>query len=478
MSIAPNVGALSRYFNRVRLNPQLWHAREGVEERLTELPGGIGAALRAPRPAAQGVDQGLLGARPVVGGARLGLHGRRRRPRRARAARARCARRSPPSRPVVVHIATVKGKGFAPAEEGGLEGMEKWHAAKPKSIANGAPRPPPSPRRRRQAGPAAVHEGLRRGAGRRVRRDRRVVGITAAMNSGTGLNILQKAMPEPLLRRRHRRAAGDPVRRRASRCRACKPVAAIYSTFLQRAYDQIVHDVCLQKLNVVVRDGPRRPRRRRRPDAPRRLRHRLPALPAQHRADRAARRGEARAHAAHRAACTTARRAALPARRGRRRARCSTRRASRRWRSARGEMLREGDGRVALLGYGSGVAQGARRRRTCSRERGLDATVADARFAKPLDAGARRPARRRARAARHRRGGRARGRLRLRGLGGAERRPASTSRGSCASACPTATSRTASPRCCTPRSGSPARRSPQRIEAAVGQGHGSALAGA
>ncbi len=59
-----------------------------------------------------------------------------------------------------------------------------------------------------------------------------------------------------------------------------KPVAAIYSTFLQRAYDQIVHDVCLQKLDVVVRDGPRRPGRRRRPDAPRRLRHRLPALPA------------------------------------------------------------------------------------------------------------------------------------------------------------------------------------------------------
>src|SRR5205807_4152313 len=44
-------------------------------------------------------------------------------------------------RPVVVHCATVKGKGFAPAEDGGLEGMEKWHAAKPNSIANGAPAP-------------------------------------------------------------------------------------------------------------------------------------------------------------------------------------------------------------------------------------------------------------------------------------------------------------------------------------------------
>src|SRR6185295_9152317 len=43
------------------------------------------------------------------------------------------------SRPVVVHVKTIKGKGFAPAEEGGLEGMEKWHAAKPKSIINGEP---------------------------------------------------------------------------------------------------------------------------------------------------------------------------------------------------------------------------------------------------------------------------------------------------------------------------------------------------
>ena len=46
-------------------------------------------------------------------------------------------------RPVVVHVATVKGKGFAPAEDGGLEGMEKWHAAKPHSILNGVPTAPP-----------------------------------------------------------------------------------------------------------------------------------------------------------------------------------------------------------------------------------------------------------------------------------------------------------------------------------------------
>ena len=150
-----------------------------------------------------------------------------------------------------MHIATVKGKGFAPAEDGGLEGMEKWHAAKPKSIANGAPvtaKPAPStarpPRRRstRQVfGQAMVDE---------VRRDRRVVGITAAMNSGTGLNILQKSSPITTS------TSASPSSRRSCSPRGLalegvKPVGAIYSTFLQRAFDQIVHDVCLQKLNVV-----------------------------------------------------------------------------------------------------------------------------------------------------------------------------------------------------------------------------------
>src|SRR5947208_16040976 len=90
-------------------------------------------------------------------------------------------------RPVVVHVATVKGKGFEPAELGGLEGMEKWHAAKPNSIANRAPTvfkrvsggTPPPPQYTKVFGEALVEE---------ARRDPRVVGITAAMNTGTGLD--------------------------------------------------------------------------------------------------------------------------------------------------------------------------------------------------------------------------------------------------------------------------------------------------
>jgi 1-deoxy-D-xylulose-5-phosphate synthase len=249
MSIAPNVGALSRYFNRVRLNPKLWHAREEVEGGLVRLPGGIGAAFErlgpqlkesikafwAPGLFWEELDWAYMG---VVDGHDV------------RALRGALREALSAQRPVVVHIATVKGKGFAPAEDGGLEGMEKWHAAKPKSIANGAPAPsrpaaaravPPPPQYTQVFGEALVRE---------CERDDRVVGITAAMNSGTGLNILQKAMPERYFdvgiaeQQAILFAAGLALQ-------GVKPVAAIYSTFLQRAYDQIVHDVCLQRLNVV-----------------------------------------------------------------------------------------------------------------------------------------------------------------------------------------------------------------------------------
>ena len=148
-------------------------------------------------------------------------------------------------RPVVIHCATVKGKGFAPAEDGGLEGMEKWHAAKPKSIAQRRPAPsrpssPAPPQYTQVFGEAMVRE---------CERDPRVIGITAAMNSGTGLSILQKAMPERYFdvgiaeQQGVLFAAGMALS-------GMRPVAAIYSTFLQRAFDQIVHDVCLQNLPV------------------------------------------------------------------------------------------------------------------------------------------------------------------------------------------------------------------------------------
>ncbi|HEX8155826.1 MAG TPA: 1-deoxy-D-xylulose-5-phosphate synthase N-terminal domain-containing protein, partial [Solirubrobacteraceae bacterium] len=127
MSIAPNVGALSRYFTRVRLNPRLWHTRENVEERLSELPG-IGRrverfgpqmkesikAFWAPGLFWEELDWAYTG---VIDGHDI------------RALRIALRSALAAERPVVVHVATVKGKGFAPSEQGGLEGMERWHAA-------------------------------------------------------------------------------------------------------------------------------------------------------------------------------------------------------------------------------------------------------------------------------------------------------------------------------------------------------------
>jgi 1-deoxy-D-xylulose-5-phosphate synthase len=379
MSIAPNVGAMSRYFNRVRLNPKLWHAREGVEDRLAELPGGIGAAFErlgpqlkesikafwAPGLFWEELDWAYVG---VIDG-----HDVRELRRAVRAALAA-------DRPVVVHVATVKGKGFAPAEDGGLEGMEKWHAAKPKSIANGVPAPavpapatPAPPQYTAVFGQAMVDE---------VRRDRRVVGITAAMNSGTGLNLLQKAEPDHYFdvgiaeQQAVLFAAGLALE-------GLKPVCAIYSTFLQRAFDQIVHDVCLQRLNVVFAmdraglvgdDGP--------------THHGvfdiayLRCLP---NIVLMAPRDEAMLARMLRTALTydggpvglrypRGEGVGVPMPRALSPIAIGT-----------GELLREGDGKVAIVGYGSGV-QKAIEAADLLAEGGIDVTVADARFAKPIDA--------------------------------------------------------------------------------------------
>jgi 1-deoxy-D-xylulose-5-phosphate synthase len=381
MSIAPNVGALSRNFNRIRLNPKLWRAREEFEEGLTKLPVGIGAAFErlgphvkeslkafwAPGLWWEELDWAYIG---VIDG--HDVRALRRALREALSA----------GRPVVVHCATVKGKGFAPAEEGGLEGMEKWHAAKPNSITNGVPaatvRKPsgakPTPPQYTQVfGQALVEE---------CRRDERVIGITAAMNSGTGLNILQRELPDRYFdvgiaeQQAVLLASGLALQ-------GCKPVAAIYSTFLQRAYDEIVHDVCLQKLNVVFAmdraglvgdDGPTHHGAfdiaylRCLPNivlmAPRdeaMLVHMLRTALVHDEGPVALRypRGEAMG--------VPLPEQPVPIEIG------------------TGEILREGE-RVALLGYGSGVSK-ALEAADILAEHGLSVTVADARFAKPIDVG-------------------------------------------------------------------------------------------
>jgi 1-deoxy-D-xylulose-5-phosphate synthase len=384
MSIAPNVGALSRYFNRVRLNPKLWHAREGVEEKLTTLPGGIGAAFDrlgpqlkesiksfwAPGLFWEELDWAYMG---VIDGHDV------------RALRLALRAALEAGRPVVVHTATVKGKGFTPAEDGGLEGMEKWHAAKPKSITNRAPTVVAKPTPEKVAAAAAAPPQYTQVFGdalvEEVRRDRRVVGITAAMNSGTGLNILQKAEPEHYFdvgiaeQQAVLFAAGLALE-------GAKPVCAIYSTFLQRAFDQIVHDVCLQELDVtfamdraglVGDDGP--------------THHGvfdiayLRCLP---NITLAAPRDEAQLKHLLRTALTQGGPFGLRYPRGEGMGVALPSPSDvRAIPVGRGEVLREGT-RVALVGYGSGVGK-ALAAADLLAEGGLEVTVADARFAKPLD---------------------------------------------------------------------------------------------
>ncbi|HUE28774.1 MAG TPA: 1-deoxy-D-xylulose-5-phosphate synthase [Solirubrobacteraceae bacterium] len=381
MSIAPNVGALSRYFNRVRLNPKLWHAREDFEGGLTKLPVGIGAAFErlgphvkeslkafwAPGLWWEELDFAYIG---VIDGHDV------------RALRLALRNALEAERPVVVHCATVKGKGFAPAEEGGLEGMEKWHAAKPKSIANGAPAKAVAPSPAAKPAAPAYTEVFGNALVRECRRDERIIGITAAMNSGTGLNILQRELPDHYFdvgiaeQQAVLFAAGLAIE-------GCKPVAAIYSTFLQRAYDQIVHDVCLQKLNVVFAmdraglvgdDGP--------------THHGvfdiayLRCLP---NIVLMAPRDEAMlVHMLHTALTYDAGPTALRYPRGSGVGVPIPERPTE-IEIGTGEILREGE-RVALLGYGSGVAKALEAAEILD-EHGIPATVADARFAKPIDAG-------------------------------------------------------------------------------------------
>jgi 1-deoxy-D-xylulose-5-phosphate synthase len=394
MSISPNVGALSRSFNRIRFNPRLYHAREDFEDRLTKLPLGVGrrierlgpeikAAIKAywaPGLFFEELDLAYMG---VIDGHDVA------------ALRGALTEAFEAERPVVVHIHTVKGKGFAPAEANGLASMEEWHAAKPNSIVNGRPtskeKPVPvqetdSPegieRLEQPPAPGSPPQYTKVFADALVAEaeaDKRVIGITAAMAGGTGLQKLADELPEQYYdvgiaeQNAILLASGLALQ-------GAKPVAAIYSTFLQRAFDQIVHDVCLQELDVtfamdraglVGDDGPThhgafdisffRPIPNVVLMAPRdeaMLVHMLHTAiahdgPAALRYPRGAAEGVE----------IPTEPKLLPI--------------------GKGEVLTEGRG-VALLGYGYGVSV-ALEAAAILADHGLQVTVADARFAKPLD---------------------------------------------------------------------------------------------
>jgi len=237
MSIDPNVGALSSYLSRKFSAPMARRVKGWAREFLSGMPGDM---LHWARKAEESVkvffSPGLLfealGFRYVgpIQGHRMDVVLETLDNVKKMVADG--------SGPVLIHVLTEKGHGYGPAEADPL----KYHGVGQFDVPSGEFAP------KQQAPPTYTNvfsDSLIRLAGE----DDRIIAITAAMASGTGLDRFQQAFPDRFydvgIAEQHAVtfAAGLATE-------GMKPVAAIYSTFLQRAFDQVVHDVCLQNLDV------------------------------------------------------------------------------------------------------------------------------------------------------------------------------------------------------------------------------------
>ena len=235
MSIAPPVGAMSSYLSRLYANEPL--------ARMKSLAEGFEAALPEPmRESAKRARQLVTGNLAASGTLfeELGFeyigpingHDMDQLLPVLRAARARA------TGPVLIHCCTVKGKGYAPAENS----ADKYHGVAKFDVESGtqAKSKPNAPSYTKVFGDTLTDEAAR---------DPNIVGITAAMPGGTGIDILANRFPSRVfdvgIAEQH--AVTFAAGLAAS---GLKPFCAIYSTFLQRGYDQVVHDVALQNLPV------------------------------------------------------------------------------------------------------------------------------------------------------------------------------------------------------------------------------------
>ncbi len=238
MSIAPNVGAMNQYLTGVLTNPVYNRVRDEVKGLLRKGPRSVTGVMESLAgrveesvkhllvPGMLFEELGFNYVGPVDGHDLEKLVDTFRRVKEMRG-------------PILVHVVTQKGKGYGPAEEDPV----KWHAASPFDKLSGVGKKKAGGLPRYQA---VFGEGLTELG----REDSRVVAITAAMPGGTSSSIFQKAFPD-----RHFDvgiAEGHAVTFAAGLAtRGIRPVVAIYSTFLQRGYDSIIHDVALQDLPVV-----------------------------------------------------------------------------------------------------------------------------------------------------------------------------------------------------------------------------------
>lgn len=228
MSISPNVGAINRLFNRFRLDPRYHHTKADVGRVVSRLPLGD-LAWEAGRTVKRGVKGMVM---PSVIWEQLGfeyvgpLDGHNIGELRAALQYALSFR----GRPIFLHACTYKGMGYDAAETD----AGRLHSVSPAGS---------------KGGPPTYSAVVGRTVAQLMRRDPRVVAITAAMLDGTGLAPVLKEFPDRTfdvgIAEQHAVtfAAGLATQ-------GLRPIAAIYSTFLQRGYDQVIHDVCIQNLPV------------------------------------------------------------------------------------------------------------------------------------------------------------------------------------------------------------------------------------
>ncbi len=240
MSIAPAVGALTRYLNRIKQAQSYHHLKEEIGDTLDSVPG-VGHSLRR---AAKSVKDAIAAA--VLPGALvnelgfkyIGYVDGHNVPMLVRALE---EAKKVNDGPVIVHALTTKGKGFPNPEKN----YYAYHATGPYDIKTGAPI------KSNKSAPPTYTDVFGEAMCELMEREDRIVALTAAMPDGTGVDKILAKFPD--------RAFDVGIAEQHAMtfcagmaCEGLKPVAAIYSTFLQRGFDQLIHDIFLQNLDVTI----------------------------------------------------------------------------------------------------------------------------------------------------------------------------------------------------------------------------------
>ncbi|MEK7722738.1 MAG: 1-deoxy-D-xylulose-5-phosphate synthase [Acidobacteriota bacterium] len=238
MSIAPAVGALSRYLNRIKGAQSYQHLKEEIGDALESVPGFGHSLRRAAKSFKDAIAAAVLPGALVneLGFKYIGYVDGHNVPMIVKALE---EAKKIDDGPVIVHALTTKGKGFPNPEKN----YYAYHATGPFDPKTGLPY------KSNKVSTPTYTEIFGKTMCELMEKDKTIVALTAAMPDGTGIDKVLEKFPE--------RSFDVGIAEEHAitfcagmACEGLKPVAAIYSTFLQRAFDQIVHDVCLQNLNV------------------------------------------------------------------------------------------------------------------------------------------------------------------------------------------------------------------------------------